>query len=93
MRLKNAHGYIHYSPELTIDYHSPFDATIVTLLKEAGALITGKTNMDEFAMGSTSTNNLINVINPYRGKNGRELCAGGSSGGSAAAVAAGLVWG
>lgn len=49
--------------------------------------------MDEFAMGSTSTNNLVNVINPHRGSNGEELSAGGSSGGSAAAVAAGLVWG
>ena len=44
-------------------------------------------------MGSTSTNNLVSVINPHRGQNGEELSAGGSSGGSAAAVAAGLVWG
>jgi Asp-tRNA(Asn)/Glu-tRNA(Gln) amidotransferase A subunit family amidase len=44
-------------------------------------------------MGSTSTNNLHSIINPHRGKNGKELSAGGSSGGSAAAVAAGLVWG
>jgi aspartyl-tRNA(Asn)/glutamyl-tRNA(Gln) amidotransferase subunit A len=65
----------------------------VTLLREAGAEITGKTNMDEFAMGSTSTNNALNVINPHRGSSGEELCAGGSSGGSAAAVAAGLAWG
>ena len=72
---------------------SPFDATVVTLLKEAGAVIMGKTNMDEFAMGSTSTNNRISVINPHHGKNGAELSAGGSSGGSAATVAAGLVWG
>jgi aspartyl-tRNA(Asn)/glutamyl-tRNA(Gln) amidotransferase subunit A len=79
--------------ELIIGYFSPFDATVVTLLKGAGAVITGKTNMDEFAMGSTSTNNLVSVINPHRGKNGEELLAGGSSGGGAAAVAAGLVWG
>jgi aspartyl-tRNA(Asn)/glutamyl-tRNA(Gln) amidotransferase subunit A len=76
-----------------VDYLSPFDATVVSLLKDAGAVITGKTNMDEFAMGSTSTNNLVSVINPYRGSNGVQLSAGGSSGGSAAAVAAGLVWG
>jgi aspartyl-tRNA(Asn)/glutamyl-tRNA(Gln) amidotransferase subunit A len=79
--------------ELTVDYISPFDATIVTLLKEAGAEITGKTNMDEFAMGSTSTNNVVSVINPYRGLKGEHLCAGGSSGGSAVSVAAGFVWG
>jgi aspartyl-tRNA(Asn)/glutamyl-tRNA(Gln) amidotransferase subunit A len=76
-----------------VDYFSPFDATVVTLLRDAGAIITGKTNMDEFAMGSTSTNNLVSVINPHRGKKGEELSAGGSSGGSAAAVAAGLAWG
>ena len=76
-----------------VDYFSPFDATVVTLLRDAGAMITGKTNMDEFAMGSTSTNNLVSVVNPHRGKMGEELSAGGSSGGSAAAVAAGLAWG
>jgi aspartyl-tRNA(Asn)/glutamyl-tRNA(Gln) amidotransferase subunit A len=76
-----------------VGYISPFDATVVTLLKDAGAVIAGKTNMDEFAMGSTSTNNVVNVINPHRGENGEQLSAGGSSGGSAAAVAAGLVWG
>jgi len=76
-----------------VDYFSPFDATVVTLLRDAGAIITGKTNMDEFAMGSTSTNNLVSVVNPHRGKEGEELSAGGSSGGSAAAVAAGLAWG
>jgi aspartyl-tRNA(Asn)/glutamyl-tRNA(Gln) amidotransferase subunit A len=78
---------------LTTDYYSPFDATIVSLLKGAGAVIAGKTNMDEFAMGSTSTNNLTSVINPHEGKHREQLSAGGSSGGSAAAVAAGLVWG
>jgi len=76
-----------------VGYVSPFDATVVSLLKASGATIAGKTNMDEFAMGSTSTNNLISVINPHRGQNGEELSAGGSSGGSAAAIAAGLVWG
>jgi len=44
-------------------------------------------------MGSTSTNNIISVINPHHGANGEKLSAGGSSGGSAAAVSAGLVWG
>src|SRR5579862_1543338 len=75
-----------------LDYHSPFDATIVSLLRSSGAVIAGKTNMDEFGMGSTSTNNLVSVINPHRRKEGERLCAGGSSGGSAAAVAGGLSW-
>ena len=66
---------------------------MVRLLVDAGANVIGKTNMDEFAMGSTSTNNRVSVINPHRGLNGELLSAGGSSGGSAAAVAGGLVWG
>jgi aspartyl-tRNA(Asn)/glutamyl-tRNA(Gln) amidotransferase subunit A len=49
--------------------------------------------MDEFAMGSTSTNTPLTVINPHRGPDGEELSAGGSSGGSAVAVASGLTWG
>ena len=48
--------------------------------------------MDEFGMGSTSTNNLVSVINPHRRKEGERLSAGGSSGGSAAVVAGGLSW-
>ena len=93
MCICNAPGYIFVQKGLTKDYKSPFDATIVSLLRSSGAIFPGKTNMDEFAMGSTSTNTRLKVINPHRGKNGEELSAGGSSGGSAAAVAAGLVWG
>ena len=79
---------INCSSDILKDYISPYDATVVNKINKNGGIILGTTNMDEFAMGSSTEYSIYGpTINTY----GNNCVSGGSSGGSAVSVASGMV--
>jgi aspartyl-tRNA(Asn)/glutamyl-tRNA(Gln) amidotransferase subunit A len=79
------------SSKILGEFISPYDATVVKLLQDGGAVVVGKTNMDEFGMGSHSTHSYFGPVRMQR-YDGENSSAGGSSGGSALAVASSQCW-
>ena len=70
------------SSKILKNYISPYDATVITKLKNAGTILFGRVNMDEFAMGSSAESAASENVNPWNSNH----VPGGSSGGSAAAI-------